>query len=61
MQSETLKIKHTVLPEENLSLEQWKEEYFTGARLKPEVGPFINCPLETYLKHINNEIISQNN
>ena len=50
---ETLKIAHTVQPEEQLTEDQWKEQYFAGARLKPEAYVFT-CPMETYLKHIEN-------
>jgi hypothetical protein len=57
---ETLKIAHTVQPEEQLTLEQWKEQYFAGARLKPEVPAFFSCPLEAYLKFIDNAF-NQNN
>ena len=61
MEIETLKIQRTVLPEQQLSEEQWKKEYFTGARLKPEDQPFMKCPLETYLKYIDNISTNQNN
>ncbi len=60
MQIETLKVQHTVQPEEQLSQSQWMEQYFAGARLKPEVHVFT-CPLETYLKYIDNLSIRQNN
>lgn len=56
---ETLKIARTVQPEEQLTEAQWKEEYFAGARLKPETYVFT-CPLEAYLKYIDNTH-SQNN
>jgi hypothetical protein len=61
MQIETLKIQHTVHTEEQLSQQQWMDQYFTGARLKPEDQPFSKCPLETYLKHIDNISTNQNN
>ena len=61
MQIETLKIQHTVQPEEQLSQQQWMDQYFAGARLKPEVEPFMKCPLETYLKYIDNISTSLNN
>jgi hypothetical protein len=57
---ETLKIQHTVQPEEQLSQQQWMDQYFAGARLKPEAHVFT-CPLESYLKHIDNISTSQNN
>jgi hypothetical protein len=61
MQFETLKIQRTVQPEQQPSQEQWEQEYFTGARLKPEIHAFSACPLEAYLKFIDNALINQNN
>lgn len=61
MQTETLKIKHTVQPDEQLTQQQWMDQYFTGARLKPEVHAFSACPLEAYLKFIENALNNQNN
>lgn len=61
MQIETLKIQNTAQPEEQLTQQQWLQQYFVGARLKPEIQPFMKCPMETYLKFIDNTINSQNN
>ena len=57
---EMLMISHTVQPEEKLTVEQWMEQYFAGARLKPEVNPFASCPLEAYLSFIDNTLNANN-
>jgi hypothetical protein len=52
---ERLNIQSTVHPEDHLSQEEWRDQYYAGARLKPEPSATAHAPLETYLKYIENQ------
>jgi hypothetical protein len=50
-----LNIQSTVLPEDQPSQEEWRDQYYAGTRLKPETSSTAHAPLETYLKYIENQ------
>ena len=55
MMENQIKIQSTVHPEEQLSHEEWKQQYNPGARLKSEPRKINYAPLETYLQHMENQ------
>jgi len=50
-----IKIQSTVHPEEQLSQDEWQDQFFTGARLKSEPSSVKHAPLETYLKYVEDQ------
>jgi hypothetical protein len=56
-----LNIQSTVVPEDQLSQEEWRERYHAGDRLKSENSATTHAPLEAYLKYIENQFTLQQN